>query len=517
MIIAVERSTAQSLHVNPQGETGSRQAMDAQTWSVKTAGEFIIIMNNRFDLPIVVRHPQRFNDSRAFVAAFKREFLGLLALIPVPHAKLGLIRDDQFGQVSFTTLIDDTAARHLAVYQKLITSHNTDAIDWENNPSNAEIAAQLARGAWASPSDSQLPPVRAFEDYVMQHYHLPAHPMLNEHNRTYTYRSASLNDIMNAVAVNEHFTNDYQRYLEQRNEEDQLVDRDTNVAADYSSYCEANGISPLADLTLPYHYLFHYEDNNDGEEVSDSKIKQVAAGLRDLARFTRRQDLFTSADYAQFCQAIAQALNDRQTWLHNYPFRHLVSNLQLRLNRQRQSMWVSRNYADRQFKVRVRLAGYSPVMWREFVVSADTRLDKFCLQALASFHAQGHHLFNLQAGKTTYELPMLDSGVGKFNDLAGHWLGEYQAGDRFVLNYDLGDSWQFEILLEEERQQNRWQNNSKAQLLDGFGKGIIEDIGGPVGLIRAAKDDPTINQPISVNAYQDEWGRQIVNLARHYQ
>ena len=74
MIIAVDYSTAQYLHINARTPQ-KNLTNDELSWSVRTTGDFMIIMNNGLALPVIVRHPQRFNDSRSFVAAFKRELL----------------------------------------------------------------------------------------------------------------------------------------------------------------------------------------------------------------------------------------------------------------------------------------------------------------------------------------------------------------------------------------------------------------------------------------------------------
>lgn len=85
VIIAVDDLLAQHLHVNTRARFKG-QLGNAQNWSVRVTGDFMIVMNNQLALPVIVRHPQRFNDSRSFMAAFKRQFLALLELSPIPHA-----------------------------------------------------------------------------------------------------------------------------------------------------------------------------------------------------------------------------------------------------------------------------------------------------------------------------------------------------------------------------------------------------------------------------------------------
>lgn len=514
MIIAVERSTAQDLHANTQQQVKSL-TNDDLTWSVRTTGEFVIIMNNRFALPVIVRHPKRFNDSRAFVAAFKREFLNLLETSSVPHAKIRLIRDRQFKKVQFTTSIAPNTATYLQEYQDLLTGPNA-IIDWENEPTNTDLALQLAEGTLLNDDQgNSLSIMTRFEQYTMEDYHLPAHPSFNEHNRGYLYRSSSLNDVMNAVAVNQRFISDYRQHLEHQGKSDQIIDRDTDVAADYCSYCEANGISTLDDLTMPYYYLLHYQDNSD-EDVSDTRLRGIATALREFARFMRLQKLFSDEDYEQFFQAVAQSWADLHSKQRYYHFRQIIRGLQFQLNNQRRNIIASRYFAKRRMKLRVSLVDYFPEIWREFEVGGDTRLDKLCLQVLASFNAQGNHLFDLRDDNNVYQLPLMDSGLKQVADLTDHWLGEYQVGDSLTLDYDFGDSWQFKIQIVGERDQPRLQNDGYPILLAGFGSGIIEDIGGTAGLQQAAKDDPMINHQINIKDYQNQWGKAVDQLQRHY-
>lgn len=230
----------------------------------------------------------------------------------------------------------------------------------------------------------------------------------------------------------------------------------------------------------------------------------------------RRQKLFNDEDYEQFTQGIVQSGDDRYSPQRYYHLQRMVKDLQIQLNDQRQAIVAPRAYAKRRIKVRVKLADYSPEIWREFEVGGDTRLDKFCMQVLASFKAQGSHLFDLQVGQTHYQLPVMESGFDDAEDLTEHWLGEFPMGSQFTLNYDFGDSWQFNIELVEEAEQSRLQNDGHAHLINGFGSGIIEDIGGVDGLRQAAQDDPTINRQLDVDTYQKQWGNGISRLQRAY-
>lgn len=516
MIIAVDNSFAQHLHVNAQAVTED-QLRATSAWSVRIAGDFIIVMNNQLELPVIIRHPQRFNDPRAFVLALKREFLDLLEAATLPHTKIRQIRDAQFATVQFTQLIAPATLRQLQEYAALLTGADS-LIDWDQRPSNVDLALQLAEKVQVDARDSgdALPVMDLLEKYSLDNFHLPAHPVIDDHNREYLFHPAALDDIENVIAVSQAFLTDYQKDLHQHGKNDQVIDRDSDIAVGYCSYCEANGLSPLDDVTLPYYYLLHYEEVNE-EDISAAEARGIAAALREFARFMRLQGLFANEDFDWFVQAVNQGLEDRYSPQHFFRLQRLLHNMQREMARQRQLLEKPRAYARSRYQVRVSLAGYHPAMWRRFAVGGDTRLDKLCFQVLASFKATGSHLFELQVGNHTYQLPVLNSGRETPSTLNDHWLGEYKPGDRFILNYDFGDSWQFEITVEEKENWRRHRNDGHAHLLDGYGNGIIEDIGGTIGLQQAAADDPTINRKININEDQDAWGQRIARLQRRYE
>ena len=237
MIIAVEKSLAQHLHINSQ-VIAPAQLLDNDVWAVRVAGDFMIIVNDMLGLPVIVRHPQRFNDSRSFMTAFKREFLKLLEVAPIPHAKIRMLREAQFQQVQFTLQIQPEMQQRLQLYQNMIMGPNA-VIDWEQEPQNEELALKIAdqTPAIGDRTSDNYSVMEAAEDYVTAHFALAAHPALNEHNRTYLYRSLSLNDIMNASAVSEKILDDYEEYLEYLQKSEKIIERDLDCAVDYIGYC----------------------------------------------------------------------------------------------------------------------------------------------------------------------------------------------------------------------------------------------------------------------------------------
>ena len=54
-------------------------------------------------------------------------------------------------------------------------------------------------------------------------------------------------------------------------------------------------------------------------------------------------------------------------------------------------------------------------------------------------------------------------------------------------------------------------------MLDGSGKGIVDDIGGTAGLELAAQDDQTINSGFNANQLQKQWFALTAEIAKQYQ
>lgn len=515
MIITVEKAVAQNLHVNPR-IINNLSLTSPEAWSVRTSGDFMIVMNNLLTLPVIIRHPQRFNDSRSFITAFKQEFLRLMEQAPIPHAKIRMVRNAQFQDVRFTSQQADMAPMHLQTYQNALTGPNS-TIDWDTHPSNVELALQLASqtGPYDPDDDNGVPVLGLLENYVMKNFSLPAHPHLNEHNRSYGYRSSSLNDVMNAVAVDERLLNDYRQYLQNRGKSDQVIDRDLDVADDYFSFCDGYEKTIIDDLTLVYNYLIHYEEAT-ATRLTATQLRDKCVALRELGCFMRYQRLFSAADFDQFVQAISQGANDLVTTDRDYYFQRLLRNVQNQVQDQRDAFTVARRHSHQRYRLMVTLEDYQPAMWRQFDLGGDTRLDSLCYQILASFRANGSHLFALQDQKHNYQLPIFDSGLGAQESLLAHWLGEYQPGDELLLTYDFGDSWRFKIKIDAVTAEPRLRTAGPAKLLAGSGRGIIDDIGGTTGLAEVAKDDPTVDRPLSISGEQAAWLKRTDQLKKHY-
>lgn len=512
MLIAVENNVAQHLHANTRLSDG-RRLMSTDAWSVRATGDFMIVMNNLLSLPVIVRHPQQFSDPRSFTAAFKRELIRLLESLPVPRVKIRMIREQQLKQVEFVQPIDPALQQRLQIFQNLLT--RPDIVQWDDDPSNPAISLALMKNLKLQDIETNKVQTATglFENYVMNDFALAAHPKLNEHNRRYLYQSKSLNDVMNESEVSEEIIQDYQSSLEKLGKSDQIIDRDTDYAMDYLSYLAESGNTILDDVSAIYYYVYNYGTRNN-ERVTTSKYRGMGTAFRELGRFFKRQDLFSNADFDQFSQALNQAIDNATPAKDGYRLERMLHSAESELARRRSLLKYAHHYRKLQYQVRVELADYQPSMWRRFQFNGETRLDELCYYIMASFQATGSHLYNLQLNKVNYQLPYLDGG----ENITLHWLGEAQQGDRLTLEYDFGDSWKFNIVVEKVTPTRRYRLTAvEPKVIDGNGKGIVDDIGGTAGLELAAQDDLTINDDFNLKKLQSELGALATDIAKRYQ
>lgn len=103
---------------------------------------------------------------------------------------------------------------------------------------------------------------------------------------------------------------------------------------------------------------------------------------------------------------------------------------------------------DPVYQVKITLLGVeNPPVWRRVLVPAAIRLDRLHDVIQATMGWQNAHLHVFVDGQTYYgvpdpELPFLDEGATRLSDLAA-------PGGSLLYNYDFGDSWDHEILIEE--------------------------------------------------------------------
>lgn len=400
VLIAVENNVAQHLHANTR-LSDEQQLMHTNAWSVRVTGDFMIVMNNLLSLPVIVRHPQHFSDPRSFTAAFKRELIRLLEMLPVPRAKIRMIRDEQLKQVEFVQPVVPALQQRLQIFQNLLT--RPDIVQWDDDPSNPAISLALMKNLKLQNAETNevQTVMDLFKNYVSNDFAVVAHPQLNDHNRRYLYRSASLNDVMNESEVSEVIMADYQKALEKLGKSDQIIDRNTDYALDYLTYLAEMGETMLDDVSAIYYYLYDYGKRNN-DRLTTSRYRGMSAAFREFGRFLKRQQLFSDADFDQFSQALTQAIDDATPAKEGYRLERMLHSAEAELERRRSLLRHAHRYNNLQYQLKVELADYQPSMWRRMQFNGETRLDDLCYFIMASFQATGSHLYNLHLkGKTT--------------------------------------------------------------------------------------------------------------------
>lgn len=123
-------------------------------------------------------------------------------------------------------------------------------------------------------------------------------------------------------------------------------------------------------------------------------------------------------------------------------------------------------------------------IWRIAAVSSNYTLAKLGYMILASFDTMAYHLFEMKFKGTTYflteedfeDLPNYDN---ERYDLFGvHKIGTLglNVGDTIQMTYDLGCCQVFNIELLEINDMLRGHGTAYPKILDGAGRGIVDDI-----------------------------------------
>jgi hypothetical protein len=118
-----------------------------------------------------------------------------------------------------------------------------------------------------------------------------------------------------------------------------------------------------------------------------------------------------------------------------------------------------------------------PVVWRRLRVPADIRLDRFHQVLGAAIGWEDSHLHVFARGDDRYGHPDPDL---EFNDNRGTTLGKLlvHAGDRLDYEYDFGDGWRHDIVLDSI---DAGGHDPLSRCTEGAGRCPPEDVGGISG------------------------------------
>ena len=172
------------------------------------------------------------------------------------------------------------------------------------------------------------------------------------------------------------------------------------------------------------------------------------------------------------------------------------------------------------FQFKSELLGYRPKMWRRFQVMSDITVAELGYNVLTLYEMEGEHLMSidfLHRGRTKSGRPSKKIDViARFGFSDDRWddrdkkatdyiIGELNLGKTafLVVRYDFGDDWRVMLTLEKVFDESELGLVELPRVLEGEGYGIIEDCGGPYGLMQLAEAIKTREGP--VYEHYSEW------------
>ena len=122
--------------------------------------------------------------------------------------------------------------------------------------------------------------------------------------------------------------------------------------------------------------------------------------------------------------------------------------------------------------------GLEKCIWRKVEVSSNYRLDQLGYMVLAAFDTLAYHLFEFDYKNKRFEIPdeeclyeQLDMAAFRLYQL------ELQVGDRLRMDYDFGTTQTFWLELISIKDMKHGWGGHYPFILDGAGRGIIDDLG----------------------------------------
>jgi hypothetical protein len=140
-------------------------------------------------------------------------------------------------------------------------------------------------------------------------------------------------------------------------------------------------------------------------------------------------------------------------------------------------------------QLRVVLEGVHPVVWRRLLVPGGVRLPKFHLMLQAALGWTDSHLHQFRVDGVLWGMHFDDWPDEERDEATVTVAGAVGSTKRFFYDYDLGDGWEHEVVVED-----LWQGRQglkHAVCLAGEQSCPPEDVGGPPGyadLLRVLED-----------------------------
>ena len=133
--------------------------------------------------------------------------------------------------------------------------------------------------------------------------------------------------------------------------------------------------------------------------------------------------------------------------------------------------------ATKVYTFHITYEGLEDKIWRKIAVSSNYRLDQLGYAILAAFDTMAYHLFEFYYDGGRFEIPdedafedQIDMALVKLHQL------RLEIGDRVRMDYDFGTTQTFWIELVEVEEMGRGQGRKYPCVVDGAGRGIIDDM-----------------------------------------
>jgi hypothetical protein len=142
------------------------------------------------------------------------------------------------------------------------------------------------------------------------------------------------------------------------------------------------------------------------------------------------------------------------------------------------------------FQLRIILQDIHPPVWRRLLVPGSVRLDKLHLMIQAAFGWWNYHLHDFRIGSVRYGTHSDDYPEDELDEKTVTVLQALEGTKRFSYEYDFGDSWEHEVVVEDS-----WRMPLGLKFgvcVDGQNACPPEDVGGCHGYaaFREAVADP---------------------------
>ena len=164
--------------------------------------------------------------------------------------------------------------------------------------------------------------------------------------------------------------------------------------------------------------------------------------------------------------------------------------------------------ATKVYTFHITYEGLEEKIWRKVEVSSNYRLNQLGYMVLAAFDTLAYHLFEFYYDDDRFEIPNEDAPFEQI-DMANFKLHQLdlKLGDRIRMDYDFGTTQTFWLELIEIADMKRGWGRRYPYILDGAGRGIIDDMSCEELSERVAQIDRTgkTDEPIYYQERRMPW------------